>query len=186
MKKKIVVGISGASGAPIAVELLRALKKLDEIETHLVYTNGAEKTILHETELSIKELEDLADIVYDNSNIGASLASGSFKTDSMVIVPCSMKTLAGISSGYSDNLLLRAADVILKERRKLILVTRECPLSPIHLRNMSELSNMGAIIMPPVLSFYNHPKSIEDAANHIVGKIMDSIGIEYDKFKRWE
>jgi 4-hydroxy-3-polyprenylbenzoate decarboxylase len=183
-KKKIIVGISGASGAPIAIELLKALQ-LHDVETHLIYTDGAVKTILQETGYSPKEIETMADVVYDNQNIGAAVASGSYRTEAMVIVPCSMKTVAGIVSGYSDNLLLRAADVMIKERRRLVLVTRECPLSPIHLRNMLELANLGVNILPPVLSYYSHPVTIQDATNHIVGKIMDSLGMEYDQFRRW-
>ncbi|TAH66833.1 MAG: UbiX family flavin prenyltransferase [Anaerolineaceae bacterium] len=184
-KKRIIIGISGASGAPIAVELLKIFKTISEVESHLIYTNGSKKTILQETGYSLEDIEELADVIYDNNNIGASLASGSFKTEGMIIVPCSMKTVAGIATGYSDNLLLRAADVVIKEKRKLVLVTRECPLSQIHLRNMLELANMGAYILPPVLSYYNHPVTIQDATNHIVGKIMDSFGMEYDKFQRW-
>ena len=183
--KRIIVGISGASGAPIAVQLLKQLKEIEEIETHLVYSKGAELTLQQETDCSLEQLHGLADIVYENSNVGAAIASGSYRTEATIIVPCSMKTVAGIASGYSDNLLLRAADVILKERRKLILVTRECPLSGIHLRNMLELSNMGAVILPPVLSYYNHPKTIQDATNHIVGKILDQLGYEMKEYKRW-
>lgn len=184
-KKRIIVGISGASGAPIAIELLKALQSISDVETHLIYTYGAERTLLQETNYSLKEIEELADVVYDNHNIGAALASGSYKTEAMVVVPCSMKTVAGIVSGYSDNLLLRAADVVVKERRRLVLVTRECPLSPIHLRNMLELANMGVSILPPVLSYYNHPETIQDATNHVVGKILDTLGMEYGKFHRW-
>jgi flavin prenyltransferase len=183
--KRIIVGISGASGAPIAVELLKHLKEIEEVETHLVYSTGAELTLHQETDCSLEQLQELADIVYENSNVGVAIASGSFQTQAMVIVPCSMKTVAGVASGYSDNLLLRAADVILKERRKLILVTRECPLSSIHLKNMLELSNLGAVILPPVLSYYNHPKTIQDATTHIVGKILDQLGYEMREYKRW-
>lgn len=183
--KRIIVGISGASGAPIAVDLLKQLKEIKEVETHLVYSRGGELTLQQETNCSLEQLQGFADFVYDNSNIGAAIASGSYRTEAMAIVPCSMKTVAGIASGYSDNLLLRAADVILKERRKLILVTRECPLSSIHLRNMLELSNMGAVILPPVLSYYNQPKTIQDATNHMVGKILDQLGYEMSEYKRW-
>ncbi|MDD2970849.1 MAG: UbiX family flavin prenyltransferase [Lachnospiraceae bacterium] len=182
---RIIVGISGASGAPIAIELLKSLREESDVETHLVYSAGAVQTIRQETISTLEELEALADEVYDCNNIGGSIASGSYQMDAMIVVPCSMKTLAGIVSGYSDNLLLRAADVTLKERRKLILVTRECPLSTIHLRNMLEISNMGGIILPPVLSYYNHPETIEDATKHIVGKIMDTVGLDYKEMKRW-
>lgn len=185
MKKRLIVGISGASGIPIAVEVLRQLKNIPDIETHLVYSRGAEITLPLETELSLADIRSLADVVYDNSNIGAGPASGTFRTIGMVVVPCSMKTLAGIVSGYSDNLLLRAADVTLKERRKLVLVTRECPLGTIHLRNMYEASQLGAVIIPPVLSYYNHPESLEDCTRHIVGKILDQFALEPKGMKRW-
>lgn len=185
MTKRLVIGISGASGAPIAVAMLKALRKM-EYETHLIISRGGEQTILQETNCSVEDVCALADVVYNNADIGATLASGSFRTEGMVVVPCSMKTIAGIHSGYSDNLLLRAADVTIKERRRLVLVARECPLSTIHLRNMHELSIMGAEILPPVLSYYNLPKTLEDATNHIVGKILDRFGLEYPHFKRWE
>lgn len=185
MKQRIIIGMSGASGIPIAVELLRQLKNAPDIESHLVYTKSFEMTIPFETEWTLEDIRSLADTVYDNRNIGAGPASGTFRTMGMVIVPCSMKTLAGIVSGYSDNLLLRAADVTLKERRKLVLVTRECPLGTVHLRNMYEASQLGAVILPPVLSFYNHPESLEDCTKHIVGKILDQFGLECDDMKRW-
>jgi 4-hydroxy-3-polyprenylbenzoate decarboxylase len=186
MKQRLVVGISGGSGMPIALELLRQLKENPSVETHLMYTRGAEITLQQETDVTVEELNTLADVVYDNSNIGAGPASGTFKTIGMVVVPCSMKTVAGICSGYSDNLLLRAADVTLKERRRLVLVARECPLSTIHLRNMLELSQMGVEIMPPMLTYYNHPKTLDDCTRHIVGKILDRFGIEGQCFNRWE
>ena len=185
MKRRIIVGISGASGIPVAVEVLRQLKNMSDIETHLVYTESAERTITFETELSLMQIRGLAYIVYDNSNIGAGPASGTFRTLGMVVVPCSMKTLAGIVSGYSDNLLLRAADVTLKERRRLVLVTRECPFGTLHLRNMYEASQLGAVILPPVLSYYNNPGSIEDCTRHIAGKILDQFDLEPEGMKRW-
>lgn len=185
MKRRIIVGISGASGIPIATEVLRQLKKIPDIETHLMYTRGAEMTIPLETELTMEDVRGLADVVCENSNIGAGPASGTFRTMGMVVVPCSMKTLAGIVSGYSDNLLLRAADVTLKERRKLVLVTRECPLGTLHLRNMYEASQLGAVILPPVLSYYNHPDSLEDCTRHIAGKILDQFELESEGMKRW-
>lgn len=185
MKKRLVVGMSGASGIPIAVEVLRQLKNMPKIETHLVYSRGAEMTVSLETELPLAEIRALADVVYDNDNIGAALASGTFRTIGMAVVPCSMKTLAGIVSGYSDNLLLRVADVTLKERRKLVLVTRECPLGTLHLRNMYEASQLGAVIVPPVLSYYHHPKNLEDCTRHIAGKILDQFGLEPENMERW-
>lgn len=186
MKDKIIVGISGASGAPMAVELLKQLAANDTIETHLVFSNAANQTLEQETDMTMEELCSLADVVYDNNNIGATLASGSFKTKGMIILPCSMKTLAGVACGYSDNLLLRAADVIIKERRKLVMCVRECPFSTIHLENMHKLSMMGVVIMPTVLSFYNRPESIDDCIRHIVGKILDQFDLEGVAFKRWE
>lgn len=185
MKKRLVVGISGASGIPIAVEVLRQLKNLPDIETHLVYSKSAEMTIPLETKETLTDIREMADVVYDNNNIGAGPASGTFRTIGMIVVPCSMKTLAGIVSGYSDNLLLRAADVTLKERRRLVLVTRECPMGTVHLRNMYEASQLGAVILPPVLSYYNHPVSLEDCTRHIAGKILDQFGLEPEGMKRW-
>ena len=183
--ERLVIGISGGSGIPLAAELLKQLKDIPQVETHLVYTRGAELTASQESELSMEEICALADVVYENENIGAHIASGTFKTMGMVVVPCSMKTVAGICCGYSDNLLLRAADVTLKERRRLLLVPRECPLSTIHLRNLYELSQMGVEILPPMLTYYNHPKTIEDCTRHIVGKILDGFGIEGKEFQRW-
>lgn len=186
-KKRIIVGISGASGMPLALELLRQLQgRREQIETHLLYTDGAVQTLRKETGQKPEQLEKMADYVHDNHNIGAAPASGSFRTDGMIVVPCSMKTVAGIVSGYSDDLLLRAADVTLKECRRLVLVTRECPLSSIHLRNMYELSRMGAVILPPVLSFYNHPDSLDCCVKNITGKILDLFGMEGEGYHRWE
>lgn len=184
-KKRLVVGISGASGAPLAVELLRALQGHKEWETHLVITRGGEMTIKEEAGLSLAEVAALADTVYDNGNIGAAIASGTFRTEGMVVLPCSMKTVGGIASGYSDNLLLRAADVALKERRRLLLVARETPLSTIHLRNLHELSLAGAIVLPPAVAYYNKPQTVEDVTRQVVGKVLDQFGIEYDGLTRW-
>ena len=181
--KKIIVGISGASGSILGVRLLEALK--GKAETHLIITETAEKILEHETGFTVKQVEKLATKSYKNSDFFATVASGSFKTDGMAIMPCSMKTLAGIASGFSDNLLLRAADVCLKERRRLVLVTREAPLSYIHIKNMKNASKAGAIILPPVLSFYSKPKTIDDMVNHIVGKTLDLLGFE-GEYKRWK
>ncbi len=183
--KRLVIGISGASGAILAIEVLRTMRLLSEWETHLVISHGARRTIEHETSFSVKDVEELATQSYALEDVGASIASGTFVTEGMVVVPCSMKTIAGIESGFSQNLLLRAADVILKERRKLVLVARECPLSQIHLRNMSTLSSMGAIVLPPMLAFYNHPVTIQDMTTHIVGKILDVFSVDVLGFKRW-
>lgn len=183
--KRLVIGISGASGMPIAIGLLKAMKELEDWTTCLVISSGGEKTIEMETAYTVAEVKALADEVYDNWNIGASIASGTFKTEGMVVVPCSMKTVAGIANGYSDNLLLRAADVVLKERRKLVLVARETPFNTIHLKNMLSLSQMGTIIMPPMQTYYNKPETIDDMVNHMIGKILDVFHIEYSNFKRW-
>lgn len=184
--RRIVVGMSGASGAPLTVELLKELKSIPEAETHFVYTKGAEETLRQETGITMEEMAALADVVYDNSHIGAAIASGSFRTEGMLVVPCSMKTAAGIASGYSENLLLRAADVILKERRKLVLAVRECPLSSIHLRNLLELSQAGAVILPSVLTYYQHPESVSDLTRHMVGKLLDQFGLDCGGFRRWD
>ncbi|OAA90442.1 UbiX family flavin prenyltransferase [Clostridium ljungdahlii] len=184
-KKRLVIGMSGASGAILGIEILKILREYSEWETHLVISKGAEETIAGETNYKLKDVTDLADKVYSIKDIGASIASGTFKTEGMIIVPCSMKTVAGIACGYSDNLLLRAADVIIKEKRKLILVARECPLSTIHLRNMLSLSELGVIIMPPMVSYYNKPVDINDLNKHIIGKILDRFGIEISGFNRW-
>ena len=186
MKKRLVIGMSGASGAPLGIALLNMARKCFDIETHVVYTKSFLRTLQLESNFSPDDINNLADRVYDCSDISATIASGTFHTVGMVIVPCSMKTLAGVACGFSDNLLLRAADVTLKEKRKLILVTRESPLSQIHLKNMLTLSQMGVVILPPVLTYYNSPKTIEDMTHHIVGKIYDSLGLEMPEFRRWE
>ena len=183
--RRLVVGISGASGAILGIELLKAMRAMPGWETHLVVSEGARRTIAHETAYTMAEVEALATCHHPIEDVGALVASGTFKTAGMVIVPCSMKTVAGVASGYSDNLLLRAADVALKERRKLVLVARESPLSPIHLRNLQTVADLGVVILPPVLTFYNHPASIEDMARHIVGKVLDVFGLELPQFQRW-
>lgn len=186
-KKRIIVAVSGASGAPLAQTCLKQLRQLPEYEIHLVISKGGELTIQQETGLDVEEFKKLAHVCYDIHNIGASIASGTFRTEGMIVVPCSMKTVAGIHSGYSDNLLLRAADVTIKERRKLILVARETPLSAIHLRNMEYLSTLSnVVILPPVISYYNNPQSIEDINVHIAGKILDQMGIDVPEFQRWQ
>ncbi len=184
-KKRLVVGMSGASGAILGIELLQLLKGNPDYETHLVISKGAEETILQETDYQIADVMQLADKVYDINNIGASIASGTYRTEGMIIVPCSMKTVAGIACGYADNLLLRAADVTIKEQRRLILATRECPLSAIHLRNMLTLAELGALIMPPMLTYYNNPVEIKDMNRHIIGKILEKFGMEVSGFNRW-
>lgn len=173
---RLIVGISGASGVRIAIKLLQQLKALD-VETHLIITHGAELTIRHETNCDLLTVQQLADKFYGVDDIDAAIASGSFAHDGMIIVPCSMKTVAGIAVGYADNLLLRAADVCLKENRRLIIVPREIPLSRIHLRNLKELADNGVIIVPPMLTFYNAPSTVEEQIDHIVGKILMQFGL---------
>ena len=183
--KKIIVGISGASGSILGIKLLEYLKKA-KVETHLVMTETAQKILEHETGHSASQVKKLATKVYDNKDMFGVVASGTFKTGGMVVIPCSMKTLAGIASGYSDNLLLRAADVCLKERRKLVLVPREVPLSYIHIKNMLKVSTAGGMIVPPVMSFYQKPKNLNDMVNQIVGKILDIFDIKNNILKRWK
>lgn len=185
MKKRIIVGISGASGAPLAIALLKALRDFPEVESHLVITPAGMQTMEYEVGCGREELSALADEIYNIHAIGASIASGTFRTDGMVVIPCSMKTVAGIASGYSDNLLLRAADVVLKERRKLVLVVRESPFSSIHLRNMLELSQVGAVIFPSMLSYYSKPQTIADVEKQLIGKVLDQFGLDYSKIMRW-
>lgn len=185
-RRRIIVGISGASGSPLAISCLQELKKHPEVEIHLVISKGGEMTLQEETEWSLEQLTKLADVTHDISNIGASIASGSFGADSMIIVPCSMKTVAGIANGYSDNLLLRAADVMIKEQRKIVMVVRESPLSAIHLKNLAYLATLqNIVIVPPMLTFYNHPVSIEDMVHHITCKVLDQLHITCEGYKRW-
>lgn len=182
---KIIVGITGASGAVLGVELIKALRNQPKVETHLVISEGARATLSLESGLKIEDIIPLADHYYDIINIGAVIASGSFKTDGMIIIPCSMKTLSAVVHGYADNLITRAADVCIKENRKVILVPREMPLSRIHLKNMLEAADCGCSIIPPVMSFYNHPKTIQDHIDHLAGKILMQFGLEHDRFSPW-
>lgn len=185
-KKRLVVGISGASGASLAVGLLKQMALMDDWEVHLVVSRGGSLILEHELGMNESGLLDLAEEIHPVSNIGAAIASGTFKTEGMIVAPCSMKTVSGVCHGYSENLLLRAADVTLKERRKLVLVARETPLNMIHLRNMTSLAEMGVVIMPPVMTFYNNPETIEDMTTHIVGKMLGEFGIEARGFRRWD
>lgn len=181
---KIVVGITGASGAIYGVRILEALKKLN-IESHLIISEWSEKTLAIETDYSLDDVKQLATHCYNIDNQAAIISSGSFITDGMIIAPCSMKTLAAISHGYSDNLISRAADVILKERRRLVLIPREAPLNQIHLENMLRLNKMGATILPPMPQFYNNPQTIDDVINHTVSRALDQLSIENNLTKRW-
>lgn len=184
MNKRIIVGISGASGAPLAVDAVRALHGAG-MEVHLVATRGGEMTLCHECGLRAEDLAPYCAAVYDSADIGAAIASGSFRTRGMIVVPASMKTVAGIACGYSDNLLLRAADVTLKERRRLVVVPRECPLSSIHLKNLLELSQAGAVVLPTVISCYSKPGSVQEMLHHLTGKILDLFDLEAEDFRRW-
>lgn len=184
--KKLIVAISGASGMPIAVKLLQILQQIVDIEVHLIVSRWGKITLQQETDYDYQTLCQLATVVYNNHNLGASIASGSFKTNGMIVVPCSMKTLATIRAGLSDNLIARAADVILKERRKLLLVTREAPLNAIHLENMLALTQMGGIIFPPTITFYQQPVNIEQIIEQIVIRILDQFDIEHPAAKRWQ
>lgn len=182
---RIIVGITGASGVILGVNLLKVLSELPDCETHLVVTEGAKRTFEYETDIRFADIAAMADYVHDSRDLAAPISSGSFQTDGMIIMPCSMKTLSGIVTGYTDNLLLRAADVSIKERRRVVLVPRELPLSTIHLKNMVKASRYGCDIVPPMLTFYNHPHSIQDMINHLVGKILMLFGIPFHEFVPW-
>ena len=181
---RIILGISGASGVVMGYELLTALRAAD-VETHLVVTEAAVRTLSCETSLHLEDLTALADASYDPRDMAACIASGSFPTDGMIVMPCSMKTLAGIVSGYADNLLLRAADVCLKESRKVVLVPREMPLSLVHLRNLKAAAEAGCAIVPPMLTFYGDADSVEKQVEHIVSKVLAQFGIPFEGGMRW-
>lgn len=183
-KKRIVVGITGSSGVIYGIEILKELNKRDW-ETHLIISESGKRNILLETEYSVGDVQSMARKVYENDDLEAPLASGSFLTSGMVVAPCTIKTLSGIANSYSENLLVRAADVTLKEKRKLVLLVRESPLHKGHLRLMSMAADMGAHILPPIPSFYHHPKTLDDIIHQIIGKVFDYFGIEYDLHKRW-
>ena len=182
---RLIVGITGATGTILGVRLLQMLYG-SGVETHLVMSKWAARTLVHETSHSLKEVQQLATYNYLLSDQGAAISSGSFITLGMVVAPCSMRTLAAIAHGLGDNLIHRAADVILKERRKLVLVVRESPFNDIHLENMLKLSRMGVVIIPPVPAFYNHPQSIDDMINHIVMRALDQFGLHTDAAHRWD
>ncbi len=183
--KRLIVGISGALGTVYGVRLLETLQRSD-VETHLVMTESTRRVIQLETGFHVEAIEALADFVHDNRDIGAPIASGSFLTSGMVVAPCSMKSLSAIAHSYNENLLIRAADVVLKESRKLVLVTRETPLHLGHLRLMTQAAETGAVILPPMPSFYHQPETIDDIVNQTVGKVLDQFEIEHDLFRRWE
>lgn len=183
--KKIIVGISGASGSIYGIDLLKKLRAIAGVETHLVMSDWAKENIKRETNYQPEAVARLADCVYDNGNLGASIASGSFKVDAMVIAPASMKTVAGISIGLDEDLIMRAAGVMMKEQRKLILVPRETPLSAIHLENLTRLAKLGVHVIPPVPSFYDHPQTIQDVIDHQSMKVMDALKIDNEIGRRW-
>jgi polyprenyl P-hydroxybenzoate/phenylacrylic acid decarboxylase-like protein len=182
---RLVVGMSGSSAPQLGLAFLRATREIAGVETHFVLSQGARRSIELELSMDPAELEALADVVYDARDLGASISSGSFLTLGMVVIPCSMRTLAAIASGNSDNLVARAADVTLKERRRLVLVTRETPLNLIHIRNMETVTLAGATVLPPVPAFYHRPKTIDDLLLHVCGKALDQFGVEHDLFSRW-
>jgi 4-hydroxy-3-polyprenylbenzoate decarboxylase len=182
---RIIVGISGASGAYLGVEVLRALRLRPDIEIHLVISKLAEETIRIELGMQMEEIHHLADFVYGQDQLGATVASGTFRVEGMIIVPCSMKTMAGLASGYSDNLLLRAADVCMKERRKLVIVPRETPMNGIHICNMLTLHKQGVVVLPAMMTFYHKPETIQEMVDQLVGKILLQFDIPFEKFIPW-
>jgi flavin prenyltransferase len=186
--KRLIVGLSGASGAIYGVRLLQVLRNVADVETHLVMSQAARQTLSLETDLSLRDVQALADVVHDARDIAASISSGSFKTAGMVILPCSIKTLSGIVNSYTDTLVTRAADVVLKERRPLVLCVRETPLHLGHLRLMTQAAELGAVIMPPVPAFYHRPTSLDDVINQTVNRVLDQFDIDLpeDLFTRWQ
>ncbi len=186
MKKRLIVGITGATAAVYGVQVLRTLNTLEEWESHLVLSDAGALNLWHELKMKRKELEKLADFAYHPKDIAATISSGSFLTEGMVIAPCSMKTLAAVAHAHADDLVSRAADVVLKERRRLVLIPRETPLNLAHLRNMVAVTEMGGIIMPPVPAFYALPKSIDDLVAHTVARVLDLFGVHSARLARWQ
>jgi 4-hydroxy-3-polyprenylbenzoate decarboxylase len=182
--KRLTIGISGATGAIYGIRLLEVLSKSD-VETHLIITEAGENTIRMETDWKVEDVKALAKVSHDIKNLGADVSSGSFLSEGMVIIPCSIKSLSGIANSFNENLLIRAADVTLKERRKLVLVVRETPLHLGHIELMLQASRMGAILLPPVPAFYFLPKTIDDLVNHTIGKVLDLFGLNHHLFYRW-
>ena len=182
---RLVVAITGATGAIYGVRLLQVLGVMPGIETHLIVSDAASLTLHQEVGLQRREVEAMAHVVHRNRDIGASIASGSFQSEGMIIAPCSMKTLAAVAHGLSDNLIARAADVVLKERRRLVMMVRETPFNLAHLRNMTQVTEMGAIVFPPLPGFYNKPASIEEMVDHTVGRVIDLFGVEHALMPRW-
>jgi 4-hydroxy-3-polyprenylbenzoate decarboxylase len=183
---RLIVGISGASGVIMGYHMLKALKQIPAMEVHVIVTEGAAKTFECETDLTVGEVTAAADVVHNNKNMAANISSGSFKTDGMIIIPCSMKTVSGIAAGFATNLLLRAADVCIKEGRKVVIVPREMPMSRIHLGNIKKAADYGCIVVPPMLTFYNGSNSVEKQIDHIIGKILMQFDVDYQEFVAWE
>lgn len=183
---RLIVAMTGATGAPLGVALLKALREIGGVETHLVMSKWAKTTVELETPYTAREVASLADVCHSPADQAATLSSGSFPTDGMVVIPCSMKTLAGIRAGYADGLVGRAADVVLKEGRKLVLVPREMPLSTIHLENMLALSRMGVAMVPPMPAYYNHPETVDDINQHIITRVMDQFGLKNPRARPWQ
>lgn len=183
---RLIIGISGATGAIFGIRLLEALRASGRVETHLIISKWGQRTIEHETTMSVDGVRRLADATYAPMNLAATISSGSFHTDGMIITPCSTKTVAAIATGYSETLIARAADVIMKEGRKLALVVRESPLSAIHLENLLTLARLGVVILPPVPAFYNHPASLDDVIDHVTARVMDHFGLAFPRAKRWD
>ena len=186
MKKRLIVGITGATGAVYGVKILETIREVPELESHVVLSEAGALNLWHELKMRRRELEKIADAAYHPNDIAAAIASGSFLTEGMVIAPCSMKTLAAVAHAHSDDLLSRAADVVLKERRRLVLLPRETPLNLAHLRNMIAVSEMGGIIFPPVPAFYALPKSIDELVAHTVARVLDLFGVHSPKLARWQ
>ncbi|MFC1932204.1 UbiX family flavin prenyltransferase [Chloroflexota bacterium] len=181
----LIVGITGASGVIYGIRLLEVLSTNKEVETHLIISEAGEQNIRYETDWKVEQVKALADFYYDIHGIGAKLASGSFKRDGMIVAPCSMKTLSALANSYADNLITRSADVTLKERKKLVLLVRETPLHLGHLRNMEKLTEMGAIVLPPIPAFYHKPKTIQELIDHTIGKVLDIFDIKHNLLTRW-
>jgi 4-hydroxy-3-polyprenylbenzoate decarboxylase len=184
--RKLIVGISGASGAVYGIRVLQSLRNIADIETHLVLSPSAKRTIVEETDWDVTAVEALAGVVHGHRDIGAAIASGSFQTVGMLVAPCSIKSLSGIVNSYADNLLTRAADVCLKERRRLVLLVRETPLHLGHIELLARAARYGAVVLPPMPAFYNRPQTVDDIVNHTVGKALDQFDIPHRLFKRWK
>ena len=186
MKKRLIVGITGATGAVYGIEILKALKSVSDWESHVILSDAGALNLWHELAMKRKDVERLADVAYHPKDIAAAIASGSFLTHGMVVAPCSMKTLAAVAHAHADDLIARAADVVLKERRRLVLVPRETPLNLAHLRNMAAVTEMGGIIFPPVPAFYAKPKSIDELVAHTVARVLDLFGVHSATLERWQ